>query len=160
MLQWSDETVWQVKFNVSRYYINFILVCFLGSWIMFAFFLNIIFSWFKYVCNKTLACNISARFHSLTKCLETKTTKTEKSQDQNGWDWICQTKNSCFDIRFAISEEIAQYHQIISLIWLYYWFSAVIFKLGVVNFFGECTGRYFMYTAVLHLLYSSLKWGC
>jgi len=39
-------------------------------------------------------------------------------------------------IMFTIlSKEIPQYHQIISLIQLYCWFSAVIFKLEVVNHF-------------------------
>ena len=38
-----------------------------GSWITFAFFLNKTFCWFNYVCNKTLACKISAKFHRLTK---------------------------------------------------------------------------------------------
>jgi len=57
-------------------------------------------------------------------------TKTEKSRDRSGSDGICQTENSCFDFRAAmfrqsLSKEIAQYLQIISLIQLYCWFSAV-----------------------------------
>jgi len=36
-----------------------------------------------------------------------------------------------------VSKEIAQYHQIISLIQLYCWFGAVIFNLGVVNHFRK-----------------------
>jgi len=55
-------------------------------------------------------------------------------------DWIGLTETSCFDFRVAtfwqsLSKEIVQYHQIISLIELYCWFSAVIFNLEVVNHF-------------------------
>jgi len=45
------------------------------------------------------------------------------------------------------------------------WCSPVVFNLGVGtpeelwSIFGEVTSRYFMYTALLHLLYSSFRWG-
>jgi len=35
----------------------------------------------------------------------------------------------------------------------------MIFNLGVVKHFGEAASRYFMYTALLHLLYSSFRVG-
>jgi len=58
-----------------------------------------------------------------------------------------------------VSKEIAQYHQIIAwfncIVGLVQWFST----WGLWTIFGRVTSRYFMYRAVLHLLYSSFRWG-
>jgi len=62
---------------------------------MFVVFLNKTFRWFKYVCIKKWKYKILQDFTVSPKCLETETTKTEKSCDWNGFDQNGQTKNSC-----------------------------------------------------------------
>ena len=137
----------------------------INCWILdnVCIFLNKTFRWFKYVCNKTLACKISARFHCLAKM----------SRDQNDQDrkvpWPERLRlnrpDRKFLFRFQSCHVLAKFKKLRSIIrssaWCIYivglvqWFSA----WGSWTIFGGANGRYFMYRAVLHLLYSSFRWG-
>jgi len=125
------------KYVCSKLNMKIMCWCWLTVGLRLHFFLNKTFHWFKYVCNKTLACKISSSDQNLSRPKRPipKSPAIETTQD-----WIGLTETSCFDFRVAtfwqsLGKEIVQYHQIISLIQLYCWFSAVISNLGVVNHF-------------------------
>jgi len=126
-------------------------------------FLNKTFRWFKHVCNKTLACKISARFHRLTKM----------SRDQNDQyrkvPWSKRLRLNRPDREFLFPFQscyvLAKFNKLRSIIRSSVWFNCIVGLVqwfstwGSWTIFGGATGRYFMYTAVVHLLYPSFRWG-